>query len=386
MVLNQTPPDRLAGRCRSSAALLGAVGCTVMLVLAACSNAEPKEKPVGPDAPQSPSSDPRPVQSLSPKVAGTVADGLNVPWSIAFMPNGDALVSQRDEATIVVVKRSGRVRTIGPVSGQQVASGSEAGLLGLAIDPQDPTSVFAYLSTAQDNRVVRMSYRNGRLADTRVIIEGIPLGPGIHQGGRLAFDNSGSLFVSTGDAGKPELAQDTGSMAGKILRVDTDGKPHPDNPFNNRVFSYGHRNVQGLAFDAQGRLWASEFGADASDELNRIKRGGNYGWPEVEGMSGDKDTEFVEPQAIWPTDDASPAGIAITRGTVFMGALRGERLWSIAIGSGTASQERDYLKRRYGRIRDVVVAPDGSLWISTSNTDGRGEVRDGDDRILRVRL
>ncbi|WP_374999413.1 PQQ-dependent sugar dehydrogenase [Aeromicrobium sp. CTD01-1L150] len=356
------------------------------LALVGCRDDESSAPPV--DG-QGPSPDPETPQSIDPSVAGTVVDGLNVPWSIAFLASGDALVSQRDDAEILRVSPDGETTSVGAVPGEQVRTGAEGGLLGLAIDPDDETSLYAYLTTPVDNRVVRMRLEDDVLSDPVVVVEGIPLGVNNHQGGRLLFDGDGALFISTGDAGNADLAQDRDSLAGKILRVDRDGEPVDDNPFGTRVWSYGHRNVQGLALDADGRLWASEFGAQERDELNLVEKGGNHGWPLVEGESDDPD--LVAPQVTWGTDECSPAGTAITRGTVFLGALRGERLWAVPIGEDGADERgvgepRALLEGEYGRIRDVVVAPDDSLWISTSNTDGRGDQRDGDDRILRVTL
>ncbi len=362
--------------------LTGSAALGVLTLIGCRSSTDDAPPPSSPTTgPSSPSPEAGPPE---PRVAGTVAEGLNVPWSIVFLGSGDALVSQRDDATIVRVTPDGGVTDVGAVPGQEVRTGAEGGLLGLALDPDDDTVLYAYLSTPQDNRVVRMRYVDDELSDATVVVEGIPRGPGRHQGGRLAFDPEGRLFVSTGDAGEPGLAQDRGSLAGKILRVDRDGGAVDGNPFDDRVWSYGHRNVQGLAFDSEGRLWASEFGDKGADELNLIERGGNYGWPQAEGESDDPD--LVAPKVTWPTEDCSPAGIAIARDTVFMAALRGQRLWTIPIDGDTVAESSALLAQEYGRLREIVVAPDDSLWLATSNTDGRVDARDGDDRILRVVL
>jgi glucose/arabinose dehydrogenase len=193
------------------------------------------------------------------------------------------------------------------------------------------------------------------------------------------------LYVGTGEAGQRDPAQDRDSLGGKILRITADGKPAPDNPFRGSpVYSLGHRNVQGLAWDASGQLWAAEFGQNTWDELNRIKAGGNYGWPEVEGRAGD--SRFTDPVRQWHTDEASPSGIAIAGNAVYMAGLRGARLWQIPIPGGKAGKPKALLTGRYGRLRAVNVAPDGSLWVTTSNRDGRGNVRRGDDRIIRLTL
>jgi glucose/arabinose dehydrogenase len=219
-----------------------------------------------------------------------------------------------------------------------------------------------------------------------VVIDGIPKA-GNHNGGRLTFGPDGMLYVSTGDASEPSRAQDLDSLGGKILRLAPDGSVPADNPFDGSpVFSYGHRNVQGLAFDDDGRLWASEFGQQTWDELNLIQAGNNYGWPVVEGIGGDD--RFVEPVAQWSTDEASPSGIAYVRGTVFLAALRGQRLWQVPVPGGAAGSPADFAVGDYGRLRHAALAPDGSLWVLTGNTDGRNPdgPREGDDRILRVTL
>ena len=199
----------------------------------------------------------------------------------------------------------------------------------------------------------------------------------------MAFGPDGLLYVGTGETGNRDNAQDPASLGGKILRLTPDLEPAPGNPFGTAVYSLGHRNVQGLAFDEQGRLWAAEFGQNTWDELNLISAGGNYGWPVVEGP--DETADFIAPQRVWPTDQASPSGIAYWQGAIWMAGLRGERLWQIPIlDSGTTGEPVAQLVDAVGRLRTAQVAPDGSLWVTTSNTDGRGDVRDGDDRILRL--
>ena len=200
----------------------------------------------------------------------------------------------------------------------------------------------------------------------------------------MVFGPDGLLYVSTGEAGQPELAQDRGSLGGKILRITQDGDPGPGNPDQSSpIWTWGHRNVQGLAFDDQGNLWASEFGQDTFDELNLIKKGHNYGWPTVEGK-GDE-PGLTNPQITWSTDDASPSGLAFLDGRLWLGALRGERLWRVDVDGQKASDEKPFFVGKYGRVRTVVPAPDGNLWVTTSNRDGRGDPAAQDDRILLVR-
>jgi glucose/arabinose dehydrogenase len=312
---------------------------------------------------------------------GTVATGLAAPWGVTFLPDGSALVGERDTTRVVAIEH-GRVRTVGRVEG--VRPQGEAGLLGLAASPSYARDhlVYAYLSTATDNRVVTLRYDGQRLGAPKPVLTGIPNGF-VHDGGRLLFAPDGNLFVSTGETGQGSLAQDRSSLAGKILRITPDGRPAPGNPRKgSRVWTMGHRNVQGLAFDAHGRLWATEFGADTWDELNRIDKGRNYGWPLVEGR-GDL-PEYRNPYVQWRTSEASPSGLAYLDGSLWAGALRGGRLWQIPVTKNGTGKPRDFFVGDYGRMRTVVAAPDGNLWVTTSNRDGRGDPRPKDDRILVV--
>ena len=318
------------------------------------------------------------------RVAGVVATGLDVPWGIAFLPDGSALVSERDTARIVHVTPDGDVSTVGTVQG--VDGSGEGGLLGIALSPAYATdrTLFAYFTAGPENVIARMTYDGSGLADQRRIFGGIPSGP-IHNGGRIAFGPDGFLYAGTGEAGRGAPAQNPNDLGGKILRITPEGAPAPGNPTpGSPVWTLGHRNVQGLAWDARGRMWASEFGQNTWDELNRIVPGSNYGWPVVEGRSGDD--RFRNPVRQWHTDVASPSGIAIAAGSVFMASLRGERLWQIPLLQHGTGTPRALLTERYGRLRAVAVAPDGSLWVLTNNTDGRGSPRSGDDRIVRLTL
>ncbi|MER7765408.1 PQQ-dependent sugar dehydrogenase [Kitasatospora sp. NPDC096140] len=364
-------------RCRRLAVLL----LGALLLPAACSSA-----PVRGSASSATASAPA---SAGPVVRATLAEGLAVPWGVAVLPDGDLLVSERDTARIVrVAATGGTTSEEGVVPG--VTAGGEGGLLGLALSPSfaDDHLVYAYLSTAGDNRVVRIGYHPERSAGSRLeapvdVLSGIPHGPR-HNGGRIAFGPDGMLYVTTGDSSDPELAQDKGSLGGKILRLTPDGAPAPGNPFpGSPVYSYGHRNVQGLAWDGEGRLWAGEFGEDTWDELNLIRPGGNYGWPTVEG-SGHR-PGFLDPVAQWHPADASPSGLAYAGGALWMAALRGTRLWYVPIaGDHLAGSPQSYLDGAYGRLRTVVTDRDGTLLLATGNTDGRGDPRPGDDRILRL--
>ncbi|WP_028648671.1 sorbosone dehydrogenase family protein [Nocardiopsis sp. CNT312] len=352
------------GRRRARAAALAALS----LALCSCSPlatdaADPAEE--GPGAPEA------------------VATGLDVPWGMDFLPDGSALVTQRDTAEVVRVASDGTTTGAGTVEG--VVPGGEGGLMGLAVDPHYPADpfVYVYYTAESDNRVARIGYdaATGSLGAAEVILDGIPKA-GNHNGGRIAFGPDGLLYVATGDAGQGALAQDTGSLAGKILRVTDDGAPAEGNPFGDEVYSYGHRNVQGLAWDGDGRLYATEFGQNTLDEVNLIEPGNNYGWPEVEGPGGGD--AFTDPLLTWTPEEASPSGAAVAGGALWVAALRGERLWRVPLDGGTGTP-RAHLVGEYGRLRTVAATADGEdLWVATSERDGRGSPEEGDDRVLRV--
>jgi glucose/arabinose dehydrogenase len=315
-----------------------------------------------------------------------VATNLEAPWGLAFLPNGDALVTERDSGRLLRVDGSGSVEEVQRLPAEGVGEG---GLLGIALSPEyeDDGLVYAYYSTLQDNRVVRF----GLNEEPEPILTGIPVSS-IHNGGRIAFGPDGMLYVGTGDAGNSSNSQDRNSLGGKILRITPDGDVPEDNPFpNNPAYSYGHRNVQGLAWDKSGQLYATEFGQNLYDEVNRIEPGQNYGWPYVEGEGGEPD--YVDPIATFTTEEASPSGAAILvdgaipqwEGDFFMAALRGERLWRLELGKGGAvTEQEELLREEFGRLRHVAQAPDGSLWVLTSNRDGRGTPVPEDDRIVRL--
>ena len=314
-----------------------------------------------------------------------VATGLAFPWSAILMPDGSVWVSERDSARIKRVTLDGGTSTVGTVPG--VLPDGEGGLLGLAIDRRTFATqrvLYAYITSRSDNRVLRIPVdAQGGLGTPTAILTGIPKASN-HNGGRLAFGPDGFLYVTTGDANNSSASQNRASLGGKILRITMDGSPAPGNPFGTSpVWTYGHRNVQGIGWDASGQMWASEFGQKAWDELNVITPGSNYGWPVVEG-AGARDG-FVDPVRQWPTDDASPSGLAIgPDGSVFLAALKGESLWKVpVIADGGTGEPQRLLKGTYGRLRDVLTGPDGNLWIVTNNT-ARGTPKTGDDRIIRL--
>ncbi|TYL54241.1 PQQ-dependent sugar dehydrogenase [Agromyces mariniharenae] len=382
-----------------SAAAAASVALVAVAVLVACVGA-PERSPLPstpPGTPASPTASEPPTPSGPPPVllpsggVEVVAQGLQAPWSILRLPGGGVLVSERDTANIVEVLGDGSLRVAATVPG--VVPGGEGGLMGLALRPTDgdddgPAYVYAYFTAASDNRIVRMPLTGAPgslgLGAPEDVLTGIPKA-GNHDGGRIAFGPDGFLYATAGDAGNRDAAQDPGSLSGKILRMTPEGQAAPGNPFGNLTWSYGHRNPQGIAWDANGDLWAAEFGQNTWDELNRIEPGANYGWPVVEGRAGD--SRFVDPVQQWSTSEASPSGLAIVGDTLFLAALRGQRLWTIAPATaGGALTATPWFTGELGRLRDVTAGPDGELWFISNNTDGRGSPSDGDDRLYRVRL
>jgi glucose/arabinose dehydrogenase len=312
----------------------------------------------------------------------TIATGLSVPWGIAFLPDGDALVAERTTGRILrIAAGGGKPRALMRVRG--VSAEGEGGLLGLAVSPRYASDryVYAYFTSSSDNRIVR--FRLG--GKVRTVLTGLQKA-GIHDGGRIAFGPDGKLYAGVGDAANSANAQDRGSLNGKILRMNPDGSVPSGNPFGSLVWTWGHRNVQGLAWDRSGRLWASEFGQNARDEVNLIRRGRNYGWPEVEGTGSTQGGRFTNPLVTWATSEASPSGVAIIGPHLYVAALRGECVWRIPLRGASLGKPVRMLAGRYGRIRSVVAAPDGTLWVATSNRDGRGSPRSGDDRIVAIRV
>ncbi|MFE2875392.1 PQQ-dependent sugar dehydrogenase [Streptomyces roseus] len=343
----------------------------------------------GPAGSPSGSAEAAPPAKGSVTVTGEVAKDLESPWGVAPLPGGDLLVASRDKGTISrVAAATGTVTQIGRVPG--VAPGGEGGLLGLALSPSFASDrmVYAYFTTESDNRIARMRYDEQRDAGQQLgapdtVLRGIPKGL-IHNGGRIAFGPDKMLYAGTGETGDTGLAQDRKSLGGKILRMTPDGQPVHGNPeADSVVYSYGHRNVQGLAWDKDRRLWAAEFGQNTWDELNLIEPGVNYGWPEAEGKAGKPGLR--DPVAVWKTDEASPSGIAWAQGSVWMAALKGERLWRIPLaGAVPVAGPEAFLTGKYGRLRTVIALGGDRLLLVTSETDGRGSPEPGDDRILTL--
>jgi aldose sugar dehydrogenase len=374
-----------------------ASGLILGVALAGCSSSGSDDDPSdAAPATSAPASVPATTTSAPPdrpavpdvRVGRTLATGLDVPWGVAFLADGSALVAERPTGRVVRVGTDGGTTPVGTVPG--VSDRGEGGLLGLAVlpvkTPEAAVTVYAYLtSTAGDNRVVRMTFDGSRLGSAaKPVLTGIPAA-GNHNGGLVLLGPDGKLWIGTGESGRTELSQDRSSLGGKILRINLDGSVPADNPFpGSPIYSLGHRNVQGLAFDSAKRPWAVEFGQNTWDELNRNVPGGNYGWPEVEGKQARKG--FIEPLVQWTTDESSPSGMTIVDDVAYIGGLRGERLWQVPLEGTSTGTPKDYLNGEFGRIRNVAPAPDGTLWITTSNRDGRGDPARDDDRIIQLTL
>lgn len=323
-----------------------------------------------------------------------VAQNLDTPWELVFLPEGDILVAERS-GTVRYINTAGQLEQVPIARIEKAREIGEGGLLGMAIHPDFAQNGYIYLyytysgdENGTQNRVARMTYSSKTLSDEKTIIDAIP-GAQNHNGGRIAFGPDGYLYITTGDAQNPSLAQNTDSLAGKILRVTDEGEPAPGNPFENKVYSYGHRNPQGLAWDTQGQLWATEHGRSGIqsgyDEVNLIEAGGNYGWPEIQG---DETREGM----IAPVKNSgalttwAPAGAVIFDDRLYFVGLRGSSLYETSIQGKTLGELRQLFKDEYGRLRVAVLGPDNYLYIATSNQDGRGSPNEGDDKIIKIPL
>lgn len=322
-----------------------------------------------------------------------LAKELTVPWGVAFLPGGDLLVTERSGT----LRRIGQDKQSHRING--VSHVGEGGLLGLALDPKFASNgrIYLYMTTRTDrpdrpaggltNRIERYKYSDDKLSDRLVILKDIP-GEASHDGGRVAFGPDGYLYVATGDAGKTANAQDTSSLAGKILRLTADGQPAPGNPFGNAIYSYGHRNPQGLAWDDKGQLWSTEHGRSGQqsgyDELNLIRAGANYGWPEIQGDEYRPGMERPVAHS-GPNETWAPGGLAYADGSLYFGGLRGQSLYQAKITGDKPVSLTAYFQKDYGRVRTTAVSGD-YLYLTTSNTDGRGTPKDGDDKVVRMKL
>lgn len=381
-----------------------------------------------PEAEPSPSTSPTPgarvpeVEKVTAEVTASLASDLAAPWGVAELPDGAWLVTQRDTRTVLRLSAgagsSAPVTLTGPGADELVdgtTGEGEGGLLGIAVSPTfaDDGRVYVYRTAEDGNEVLWGELTDDTLGVLTPVIQEIPAAAN-HDGGQVAFGPDGFLYVTTGDAGVERDAQDPDSLAGKILRLTPDGDAAPDNPVpGSPMWSMGHRNVQGIGWSDDGRMFASELGQSRSDELNLIVAGGNYGWPDVEGAAGTDDTEagpatadaadsadsadtdgdtttdrtgFIEPLVTWPTSSASPSGLAVTSEGIYLAGLGGETLWRVPLATQGVGTPQALLEGVYGRLRSVVVASNGTLRVLTNNTDGRGTPRAGDDQLLAVTI
>ena len=338
-------------------------------------------------------------QHISEFKIETVAENLTIPWSIDWIPDGTALFTERN----------GNLRAIqnGELLKEPLLSLGvgvvEGGLLGVAVDPDFEQNNFIYLYYTYNelvtisNKVVRYQLTDGVVTEDKVLIDGIPGGP-FHDGGRIQFGPDGKLYITTGEAGDPDLSQNMNSLGGKILRINSDGTIPEDNPWKNSIiYTIGHRNPQGIDWDESGNLVGTEHGpsgwrGSAHDEINLIIPGTNYGWPDV---IGDETAEGLQNPILHTGDDTwAPSGaefyygdkIPQWNGNYFVATLRGNHLHMIDFdleNNKIISQEKLF-QDEFGRLRDVQTGPDGYLYILTSNQDGRGTPSFNDDRILRI--
>ncbi len=352
---------------------------TVALLVSACSFGAPEKEEAG-APPKFPTPSAKPSDGGDSAVAAEpIVEGMQVPWGLDFLPDGTALVTERETRNIVEISPTLKKKKLQTIN--EAYADGEGGLMGLAVSPdyQTDKTIFIYYTTRDDNRIAKL-----KLGERpQPLVTGIPVS-GIHNGGRLDFGPDGYLYATTGDASDTGLAQDKSSLGGKILRMTKDGKPAPGNPFKTLVWSYGHRNSQGIAWDAQKRLWSVEFGQNTWDELNVVEPGKNYGWPAVEGKGGK--AGMVDPVLTWRPKEASCSGAAILQDVLVTACLRGKRLFLMQLNGkgGLIGAPQPVLVDEYGRLRTVVVAPDKTIWVTTSNLDGRGQPNAGDDKILRL--
>ncbi|MEV6653982.1 PQQ-dependent sugar dehydrogenase [Streptomyces sp. NPDC051219] len=325
----------------------------------------------------------------APTSVTEIADGFTEPWTISFLPDGQsALTTERNSFKVWHVLRDGSKELVGRIPHSVVTADEktkgDGGLLGVAPSPTwdgvTDQDVFFMHTTATGNRIAKMRFDGASLSDYTPVLTGIRKARD-HNGGKIAFGPDGYLYVTTGDAWVPELAQDKESLNGKILRITTRGEPAPGNPFGNHVYSYGHRNPQGLAWDRRGRLWSAEIGDEKYDELNLIKPGKNYGWPACEGPC--RVEGMTNPKHAWRPAEAVPSQIAVVSNVIYVSTLLGSQLWRVPIDgdSDRVGVPRAYYRDVYGRLRALAKVPGkDQLWMAT-NAHGPGK-----DKILKVTI
>ncbi len=324
-------------------------------------------------------------------VVSVVAEGLDTPWAMAFLPRGGALITER-KGTVRLITAAGELLT-SPIGQIIVREVGESGLHGIALHPDFNENSLVYLYYTYEesgsnslNRVARFTFDGARLSNEEIIVDKIPGAPN-HDGGRIKFGPDKLLYITTGDAQEPSLAQDKNSLAGKVLRVTEGGTPAPGNPFGNRVYSLGHRNPQGIVWDNNGTLWETEHGPSGAesgnDEFNKIEPGKNYGWPDIRGRET-KAGMVVPILESGRSDTWAPAALAYINGKFYFAGLRGSALYEVSEVTSANPKFRVLFKGEYGRLREVIAGPDGMLYVTTSNRDGRGIPKVGDDKVLRI--
>lgn len=306
-----------------------------------------------------------------------IAENLNIPWELVFLPSGDILITER----------RGRVININTGQSYQIEGVNhtgEGGLLGMALHPNfsENNYLYLYFTSQQDNRIERYRLVGDELIRDKLIFFGIPLDR-FHNGGRIAFGPDGYLYVTTGDALDTPLAQNLDSLAGKILRLDAEGNIPETNPNQTAVYSYGHRNPQGIVWDNQGRLWATEHGPTSLDEVNLIEAGKNYGWPDISGdeIAEDKEAPFLHSGYGYTW---APSGLAYWDNSLFFAGLRGQAIYEVKLNNPAGENLLMHFSEDFGRIRNIRLGPDNMFYILTNNTDGRGTPRAGDDKLIKI--
>lgn len=311
-----------------------------------------------------------------------LAENLDTPWAMDFLPNETIIFTERN-GKVSLLEKNGKIEQVGNISVSQV---SESGLLGIAVDPDFNQNRYVYIYYTHDGGINRISRfkLNENLTNEQILLDNIP-GGAIHNGGRLKFGPEGKLYATTGDAGNSNLAQNINSTGGKILRLNPDGSVPSDNPFGNYVYSYGSRDPQGIAWNPyNGILYESEHGASRNDEINIITKGGNYGWPIVEGDKND--TGYISPLRVYTDFTLAPSGIGFYQNRLFVTGLRGNQLRVLNLSEdGKTITSESEIFTNIGRIRDVVIH-NGYIYICTSNKDGRGTPLQGDDKIIRFKI
>lgn len=326
------------------------------------------------------------AQAATPTMT-VLAKNLEIPWALDFLPDGNIIFTERPGRVKLLNPTTGVVTLLATIPG--VKANKESGLLGIALHPQFATNnyVYIYYTYATGNRVERYTLANNQLTAPTTIIDAIPAND-YHNGGRIRFGPDGYLYVTTGDATVDSSAQDTNSLGGKILRVKDDGTAAPGNPFNNRTYSYGHRNPQGIAWDGT-TMYATEHGPSqpsCCDELNKIEMGKNYGWPDVQGDATKDGTVInlmnsgTDGNNTW-----APSGTAFYNGSVFFAGLKGEALYEAKVNGTTATIVTQHFKNQIGRVREAIVGPDNQLYITTSNKSTQGgSAQPEDDKIIKL--